>query len=109
MGAVSWANLFVNLALSYGLKYLWNAINLLQMAVFVPIWKLNYSPNALAFLEYAKMIALMEFLPSHLITDPISSLFGLDDPCEEGGDEDECNESLAETIESQTKRRRYLE
>lgn len=108
--SASYANLALNLALSYGLKYLWNAINLLQMAVFFPMWKLNYSENAKAFLEYSKMIALMEFLPSHLITDPISELLGLDDPCEEGGDADACAESLVEdSSETQADTLRLLE
>lgn len=77
MQAVSWANLAVNLVFAYGIKYLWNAINLLQMAVYFPLWKLNYSQNAISFLKFFKMIVLMEFLPTHLITEPLAELFGI--------------------------------
>lgn len=77
MQAVSWANLAVNLVFAYGIKYLWNAINLLQMAVYFPMWKLNYSQNAISFLKFFKMIVLMEFLPTHLITEPLMELFGI--------------------------------
>jgi len=77
MRAVSWANLVVNLFFAYGIKYLWNAINLLQMAVYFPLWKLNYSQNAISFLKFFKMIVLMEFLPTHLITEPLQELLGI--------------------------------
>lgn len=91
MQAVSWVNLAVNLVFAYGIKYLWNAINLLQMAVYFPMWKLNYSQNALSFLKFFKMIVLMEFLPTHLITEPLAELFGIvvEEDSEEEGDCDE--------------------
>ena len=77
MQTFSWFNLGVNLVFAYGIKYLWNAINLLQMAVYFPLWKLNYSQNAISFLKSFKMIVLMEFLPTHLITEPLAELFGI--------------------------------
>ena len=91
MMAVSWVNFAVNIVLAYGLKYLWNVINLLQMAVFFPQWKLSFSDNAKSFLKFAKMIALMEFLPFHLITDPMSDLFGLESDCD--SEEEICDDS----------------
>jgi hypothetical protein len=40
-------------------------------------WKLNYPPNALAALNFIKMIALMEFLPTGWFTDILSDWFGI--------------------------------
>ena len=40
-------------------------------------WKLNYPPNALATLNFIKMIALMEFLPTGWFTDTVSDWFGI--------------------------------
>ena len=47
------------------------------MAVYFPLWKLNYSQNAISFLKFFKMIVLMEFLPTHLVTEPLAELFGI--------------------------------
>jgi hypothetical protein len=40
-------------------------------------WKLNYPPNALAVLNFIKMIALLEFLPTGWLTDLLSDWFGI--------------------------------
>ena len=61
------------------------------MAVFFPLWSLNYSQNALSFLKFARMIVLMEFLPTHLVIDPIMDLFGLEKSCTE--DDLDCQEA----------------
>ena len=50
-------------------------INVLQFFVFMTRWKLNYSANALAVLNFIKMIALMEFLPTGWFTDLLSDWF----------------------------------
>jgi hypothetical protein len=50
MNTIALVNLIVNIVLSFGLKYLWNFVNLLQFLVFIPRWKLNIPPNALAIL-----------------------------------------------------------
>jgi len=40
-----------NLAMAYGLKYLWNMVNLFQFLVFFKNWKINISEEAQIFLE----------------------------------------------------------
>lgn len=50
MNTIAIVNLAVNIVLSFGLKYLWNFVNLLQFLIFIPLWKLNIPPNALAIL-----------------------------------------------------------
>ena len=55
--------------MSYGLKYVWQMINLLQFTVFMSEWQLSYSNNSASFLKFVKMIALMEFLPKDEVID----------------------------------------
>lgn len=35
-----------NIFLAYGLKYLWNMVNLFQFLVFFRYWKINVDPTA---------------------------------------------------------------
>jgi len=71
-------NLVVNIVFSFGLRYLWNLVNLLQFLVFMQQWTMLYPANALAFLKYIKSIALLEFIPSKEITNKISEWLALD-------------------------------
>ena len=52
MGVISGGNIALNIVLSYGLKYLWNMVNLLQFLVFIEKWKFNLPYNAKAVLSY---------------------------------------------------------
>jgi hypothetical protein len=74
--------LVVNILVSFGLKYVWGMVNLLQFLVFIPMWKLNFPYNALAALNYIKYIALMEFVDTKSIMNSISEGLGI----EKGGD-----------------------
>ena len=58
------SNIVLNIFLSFGLKYLWNLVNILQFMVYIPRWKLNFPSNAVGVLNFLKMIALMEFIPT---------------------------------------------
>lgn len=78
MNTIAIINLIVNIVLSFGLKYLWNFVNLLQFLVFIPRWRLNIPQNALAILAQLKSIALMEFIPTKTITSTISGWLGMD-------------------------------
>lgn len=71
-------NFFVNIILSFGLRYVWNLVNLLQFLVYMQRWTILYPANSLAFLKYIKSIALMEFIPSKQITDKLSAWLNLD-------------------------------
>ncbi len=64
MNVVATVNLFIGLIFSFGLKYMWNFVNILQFLVFMTSWNINYPLNALAVLKYLKSIALMEFIPT---------------------------------------------
>lgn len=51
MVTFSIGNLILNLVLAFGLKYLWNMVNLLQFVVFMRIWQIPIPPKADTFLE----------------------------------------------------------
>ena len=77
MTVVTTGNLVLNIVLSYGLKYLWNMVNLLQFLVFIQQWKFSLPSNAGGFLKYLKSLALMEFVDTAPITQWISDKLGL--------------------------------
>ena len=78
MNTIATINLILNILFSFGLKYLWNFVNLLQFLVFIPRWKINIPLNALAVLMQLKSIALMEFIPTKEITGTISGWLAMD-------------------------------
>ena len=86
--AVGWSNFALQLLIAYGLKYLWNIVNIMQFAVYLPRWKLSYPQNVKSFLSAVKVIALMEFLPTDWLTDGLSDVFGMSE-CD-GSDEADC-------------------
>ena len=50
------------LSLGYGMKHLWNTINVLQFIIFMINWLITMPQNAEVFLTSLKMLALMEFM-----------------------------------------------
>jgi hypothetical protein len=56
---------------------MWGLINVLQFLVFITKWKLDFPANALSVMQFIKMIALMEFLPTNWFTDILSKWFGI--------------------------------
>ena len=50
---------------------------MLQFLVFITKWKLDFPANALSVMQFIKMIALMEFLPTNWFTDILSKWFGI--------------------------------
>jgi hypothetical protein len=70
-------NLVLNILMSSLLKYCWGMISVLQFFVFMARWKLNYPQNALAVLNFIRIITLMEFMPTGWFTDLLSDWFGI--------------------------------
>ena len=83
MGVISGGNIALNIVLSYGLKYLWNMVNLLQFLVFIEKWKFNLPYNAKAVLSYLRSLALMEFVDTAPATKWISDKLGMCEACKE--------------------------
>lgn len=81
MTALTSGNLVLNVVMSYGLKYLWNMLNLLQFLVFIQKWKFNLPYNAESFLKYIKKLALMEFVNTDPVTKWISKKLGICEEC----------------------------
>ena len=60
--------LFMQIFLAYGLKYLWNLVNLFQFLVFFLQWKINMDEETRVVLEILKSFALFEFIDTTAIT-----------------------------------------
>ena len=48
---------------SFGLKYLWNIMNLLQFLIYMQMWMIKLPPITQTFLKELKSIAFMDFIP----------------------------------------------
>ena len=94
--ATSWTSVILQFFLAYGLKYLCGIVNIMQFAVFLPLWTINYPAKVLAFLKAVKVIAFMEFLPTDWLTDGISDTFGMN-KCD-GSQESDCTEVAKEAV-----------
>ena len=92
----SWTSVILQFFLAYGLKYLWGIVNIMQFAVFLPLWTINYPALVLAFLKAVKVIAFMEFLPTDWLTDGISDAFDMN-KCD-GSQESDCVRIAEEAI-----------
>ena len=62
MAAFSTTTLAVNVVLAYGLKYLWNMVNILQFVVYFENWNVNMHPEAQIYIGSIKKLALFEFV-----------------------------------------------
>ena len=94
--ATSWTSVILQFFLAYGLKYLWGIVSIMQFAVFLPMWTVNYPALVLAFLKAVKVIAFNEFLPTDWLTDGISDVFGMN-KCD-GSQESDCARIANEAI-----------
>ena len=77
MTLFSTISLFSNVFLAYGLKYLWNMVNLLQFLVFFQYWKINIHASAQMFITQIRKLALFEFIDTSFFTDWMKDLFGM--------------------------------
>jgi len=62
MGTLALGNLILNLVLGFGMKYLWNMVNLLQFVVYMRAWLILLPIKTDVFLGALKSLALFEFL-----------------------------------------------
>ena len=67
--------LFMQIFLAYGLKYLWNLVNLFQFLVFFLQWKINMDEETRVVLEILKSFALFEFIDTTAITNEARAFF----------------------------------
>ena len=68
----------MNLVLGFGLKYLWNMVNLLQFVVFMRIWFILIPVKTDVFLQALKSLALFEFLSTDQISQYMHEWFGVE-------------------------------
>ena len=55
--------LLAQVCLHFGLKYLWNTMNLVQFLIFMQLWLFRLPERARIFLTELKALALLEFIP----------------------------------------------
>lgn len=98
--------LVLNIFLAMALKYLWNAMNILQFLIFMREWKIYLPGKAATFIKELRKLALLEFIPLKWFQDSFKSLFGMEvdesadaeaDSCTELN-EDECGKSLLDNL-----------
>ena len=53
----------LNLFLAMALKYLWNAMNILQFLIFMREWQIYVPSKAATFIKELRNLALLEFIP----------------------------------------------
>ena len=75
MTAFTSTQLAINIVLAYGLKYLWNVINLLQFVIYFQKWNVNIDPEANVFIDQIRSLALFEFFDTKFATDWIRNGF----------------------------------
>ena len=71
----------LNLFLAMALKYLWNAMNILQFLIFMREWQIYLPAKAATFIKELRNLALLEFIPLGWFQDSMKRLFGM--PVEE--------------------------
>ena len=64
---------------SFGLKYLWNIMNLLQFLIYMQMWMIKLPPLTQTFLQELKAIAFMDFIPKEDIQNVIKEKLGLEE------------------------------
>ena len=64
------------LALGYGLKYIWNIINVLQFTIFLLRWRIVLPVLTDKYLRSLKMLVLFEFLPTNEILGAVTEKAG---------------------------------
>ena len=84
MSVFTISNLIINLVLAFGLKYLWNMVNLLQFVIFMRTWQILIPAETDIFLASLKSLALFEFLPTDEIIETLKEWVGIQsDPKED--------------------------
>lgn len=78
MVAFALGNLLLNIVLAFGLKYLWNMVNLLQFIIFMRMWQIWIPIEADLFLGSLKSLALFEFLPTDQIDGTLKGWLGIE-------------------------------
>ena len=70
--------LSTNLVMAYGLKFLWNMINLLQFLVFFQFWKINIHFTVNMIITQIRKLAIFEFIDTRFMIQWIKSILGIE-------------------------------
>ena len=92
----------LNLFLAMALKYLWNAMNILQFLIFMREWQIYLPPKAASFIKELRNLALLEFIPLKWFQNSVKTLFGMPIEDEEAescaAQSNPCGKSLVDNL-----------
>ena len=63
--------------LGYGLKYIWNIINVLQFIIYMLRWQIDLPSLTEKYIASLKMLVLFEFIPTNEILGKIKEEVGI--------------------------------
>ena len=81
--------LLIQLFLRFGLKQLWNLMNMIQYLIFMQMWLMGLPNRTRVFLRELKALALLEFIPYEWLSGSEKTMQG-----SSAGDEDLVSEEL---------------
>ena len=91
----SWGLVALQVVLAFGLKHLWNIMNLLQFLCFMIMWQIRLPHTSRIIITELKSLAFMEFIPTEWFKQNIRSSLGIEEsPVTQCSEEDAiCEES----------------
>ena len=75
VATISWGLVILQVVLAFGLKYLWNIMNLLQFLIFMVLWYIRLPITTKIIIRELQKIAFLEFIPTEWFKDGVRSLF----------------------------------
>ena len=79
----------MQVVLSFGLKHLWNIMNLLQFLCFMILWQIRLPHTTRIIISELKSLAFMEFIPTEWFKKSLRSALGIEEL-----EKDPCNDEL---------------
>ena len=95
VASVSWSLLLLQVILAFGLKYLWNIMNLLQFLIFMILWQIRLPKTTKILIGELRSLAFLEFIPSEWFKKVLRGIFGVEKP------ESQCRDDEAAICEGQ--------
>lgn len=87
---ISWGLLALQFVLAFGLKYLWNIMNLLQFLIFMVLWPIRIPIVTKVVIREFRSIAFLEFIPTEWFKNEMRNLLSVDKP------EDKCKSGVCD-------------
>lgn len=80
VATMTWGLLILQTVLAFGLKYLWNIMNLLQFLIFMVLWPIRLPITTKLIINELRSIAFLEFIPTEWFKDALRDSLGVEKP-----------------------------